>query len=184
MIEAAIILMRIVQGVSLVLGTFLILLIFLLCFYLIRGRVPWVPTKDAEARALLTLAGLRKGERVLDLGCGDGRILIVAARDFGAEGIGYDINVGLLCLARLRALKARVSKLVRFRRGDLFKVAIPKADVVALYLYDWVNDELVSRLREALPRGTRVATRVFPIPSLTPKATQTYEQETQYLYEL
>ncbi|HBL39556.1 TPA: SAM-dependent methyltransferase [Candidatus Uhrbacteria bacterium] len=184
MIETVIILMRVVQVVSLTLGVFLILFILLLCFYLIRGHVPWVPTNDGQARALLRLAGLRKGERVLDLGCGDGRILIVAAHDFEADGIGYDINLALLFVARLRAFKAGVSRRIQLRRGDLFRIPIPKADVVALYLYERVNEQLLPRLREALPRGTRVVTRVFPIPSLTPKVTQTYEHEMQYLYEL
>lgn len=184
MIEALIILMRIVQAVSIVLAIGIGLFVLFLSVYLVRGRVPWVPTRNDQARALLTLAGLKKGERVLDLGCGDGSILIAAARDFGARGIGYDINPMLLILARLRALLSSVSRLVSLRRGDLFKIEIPEADVVALYLYERINERLLPRLREALPKGTRIVTRAFPISSLIPAATQTYGKETHYLYEL
>jgi len=184
MIEAIIIFIRIFQGLLIVLGLFLFVFSVSLVFYIITRPVPWVPTKKEESKHMLNMAGLKKGERVLDLGCGDGRVLITAATEFGASGIGYDINHSLLFLGWLRSVKARCRKQVKLRRGDIFKVDIPKADVVVLYLFTEINNKIISRLREVLPKGTRAVTRAFPIESMEPETTSVYNDETYYLYEL
>ena len=110
--------------------------------------------------------------------------MITAATEFGAKGIGYDVNHTLLFLGWLRSIKARCRRQVRLHRKNIFKVEIPKVDVVVLYLYTEVNNRLLPSLRKALPEGTRVVTRAFPIESMKPQLTSVCNEDTYYLYEL
>src|SRR5207244_2229611 len=80
------------------------------------------------------LGGVRPGETVYDLGCGDGRIVITAARQFGARGVGVDLEFELIQVARALAVAAGVGHMTRFRLADIFTVDVAEADVVALYL--------------------------------------------------
>jgi predicted RNA methylase len=94
--------------------------------------VPFVPTTDEAVQAMLKLADVKKADVVYDLGCGDGRIVIAAARDFGARGVGVDINPQRIAEANESAKKAGVEKLVRFEEKDLFEADIHEATVVTL----------------------------------------------------
>lgn len=176
--------LRIFQILLIPLFLFLLLLTFSHLYVLLRKEAPWVPTSRSSSQFLLSLAEVRPGETVLDLGCGDGSILLVAAREFQAKGIGYDVSPVILWLGRLRCWLAGVSSKVSLRRGDIFRIKIPQVDVVTLYLFTHVNSRLLPRLKEALPQGTRIATRVFPINELTPLKTAKVNNEMQYLYEL
>jgi len=176
--------LTIFQMLLIPIGLFLLLFVVSQLYILKRREAPWVPTRKHSVRALLSLANVRPGETILDLGCGDGSILFVGAREFGARGIGYDINPIILFVGWIRNLFGGVLFRVQLLRGDIFKIKIPQADVVTLYLFEHVNSKLLPRLREALPKGTRVVTRAFPIKELTPKRTIVFNKETLYLYEL
>ncbi|MBU0531658.1 class I SAM-dependent methyltransferase [Patescibacteria group bacterium] len=128
--------------------------------------VPFVPTGKKSAQCMFRMAELREGERVADLGCGDGSLLIVAARDFGATGIGYEFNPWLCLLARLRVRLAGVSDRVKIKRANFFKTDLPEADVVACYLLDTVQKDLEPRLIESYPSGTRIVSHGFSSPNL------------------
>src|SRR5215475_851698 len=82
--------------------------------------VPYVPTTEAAVDAMLKLADVKKNDTVYDLGCGDGRIVIAAAKTYGAHGVGIDINPERIAEARENARKAGVEDLVRFEEADLF----------------------------------------------------------------
>ena len=118
-----------------------------------KPDIEFVPTSAPAIDAMLKLAKVRSTDVVYDLGCGDGRILIAAAKRSGARGVGFDINPALLATARENAKKAGVAHLVRFEQGDLFKADLREATVVTLYLTRRaLNIRLQPKLGESFAR--------------------------------
>ena len=115
--------------------------------------VPFVPTTEQAVQAMLKLADVKKTDIVYDLGCGDGRIVIAAAKDYGAHGVGIDINPQRIQEAKDNAKKAGVEDLVRFEENDLFEADIHEASVVTLFLLSGVNLKLRPKLLKDLNRG-------------------------------
>ena len=116
--------------------------------------VPYVPTTQNAVEAMLQLANVKKTDIVYDLGCGDGRIVIAAAKNFGAHGVGIDIDPVRIAEAKENAKKARVENLVRFELNDLFKADIHDATVVMLFLLSRMNLKLRPKLLADLKPGT------------------------------
>jgi precorrin-6B methylase 2 len=123
--------------------------------------VPYVPTTEEAVKAMLKLADVKKSDVVYDLGCGDGRIVIGAAKEYGAHGVGIDINPQRIKEAKENAKKAGVEKLVRFEENDLFKADIHEATVVTLFLLGSVNLRLRPKLLRDLKAGTRIVSNTF-----------------------
>jgi SAM-dependent methyltransferase len=123
--------------------------------------VPYVPTTDPAVEAMLKLADVKKTDVVYDLGCGDGRIVITAAKKYGAHGVGIDINPERIAEARENAKKAGVEDLVRFEENDLFLADFHEATVVTLFLLPAVNLKLRPKLQQDLKPGTRVVSNTF-----------------------
>jgi SAM-dependent methyltransferase len=113
--------------------------------------------------AMLAAAEVRRGETVYDLGCGDGRVVITAARKFGARGVGFDLDFELIQAARAAAAAAGVRHAATFQRADIFAVDLAPADVVTLYLLRDINERLLPQLRRLRP-GARVASYEFGLP--------------------
>lgn len=111
--------------------------------------------------AMLKLAEVKKSDVVYDLGCGDGRIVITAAKVYGARGVGIDINPERIKEARENAKKAGVENLVRFEENDLFQADIKDATVVTLFLLSNVNLKLKPKLMADLKPGTRLVSNTF-----------------------
>ncbi len=132
-------------------------------------EVPYVPTTDEAVEAMLKLAGVKKSDIVYDLGCGDGRIVITAAKNFGARGVGIDINPVRIDEAKENAKKAGVEKLVRFEEKDLFQADIHEATVVTLFLLSSVNLRLCPKLLADLEPGTRVVSNTFDMGDWKPE---------------
>src|SRR5579872_7113356 len=107
-----------------------------------KPDVPFVPTTDAAVQAMLKLADVKKSDTVYDLGCGDGRIVIAAAKNFGAHAVGIDIDPVRIREAKENAKKAGVEPLVRFIEKDLFESDIHEATVVTLFLLPNINLKL------------------------------------------
>ena len=107
-----------------------------------RPDVPYVPTTDEAVVAMLKLADIKPSDVVYDLGCGDGRIVIAAAKKFGTRGVGVDIDPVRIREANENAKKAGVEKLVRFEEKDIFQTDIHDANVVMLFLLNSVNLKL------------------------------------------
>lgn len=133
-----------------------------------RPDVPYVPTSDAVVAAMLNLAQVKSGDLVYDLGCGDGRIVIAAAKNFGARGVGIDIDPDRIREANENAQTAGVQNRVRFLERDLFTADIHDADVVTLYLLNNVNLKLRSKLLQELRPGTRVVSNTFDMGDWKP----------------
>ena len=120
------------------------------------GTPPFVVSPPEVVDRMLHLAAPKQGERLIDLGSGDGRIVIEAAKRFGAIGLGVDIDPKLVELATANASKAGVGNLARFEVRDLFETDLRGARVVTMYLLPEVNRQLVPRLFEQLLPGARV----------------------------
>ena len=130
--------------------------------------VPYVPTTEEAVQAMLQLAEVKQTDVVYDLGCGDGRIVIAAAKNFGARGVGIDIDPKRIKEAKRNAQQAGVENLVRFEEGDLFKADIHEASVVTLFLLSSVNLKLRPKLLSALKPGTRIVSNTFDMGDWKP----------------
>jgi len=130
--------------------------------------VPYVPTTDEAVQAMLKLAGVKKSDVVYDLGCGDGRIVITAAKEYGAHGVGIDINPQRIQEAKINAKRAGVENLVRFEENDLFQADIGQATVVTLFLLKSVNLQLRPKLLKDLKPGTRIVSNTFDMGDWKP----------------
>ena len=133
-----------------------------------RPEVPYLPTTQVAVEAMLKLAGVTANDVVYDLGCGDGRIVITAAKLYGAHGVGIDIDPQRIQEANENAKKAGVENLVRFEENDLFKANIREASVVTLFLLTSVNARLRPKLLQELRPGTRVVSNTFDMGDWKP----------------
>ena len=124
--------------------------------------VVYIPTPKNIVRQMLSLAGLRKGENLYDLGAGDGRILVEAVRGFGAKGIGVEIDPERI--QRLRERLQSTGVTANVIQEDLMSVDVSPADVIAIYLSDSVNKKLAKKLERELKAGTRVVSLDYAIP--------------------
>ena len=145
--------------------------------------VPYVPTPDEVVESMLKLAGVHRGDVVYDLGCGDGRIVIAAAR-LGARAVGVDINPDRIRDARLNAKQAQVEDSVTFVQEDLFKADIKEATVVTLYLLPSVNLKLRPRLWSELKPGTRVVSHAFDMGDWKAEKTDEVDNRPVYLWTI
>lgn len=132
--------------------------------------VIYVPTPYETVSAMLALGEVGPGDVVYDLGSGDGRIPIEAARRFGARGVGIELSAPRVAEARANAKAAGVSHLVRFRRQDLFTADFAEATVVTLYLLPELNERLKPRLL-ALRPGTRIVSYTWDMGDWKPEKT-------------
>ena len=130
--------------------------------------VPYVPTTEAAVQAMLKLGDVKKTDIVYDLGCGDGRIVIAAAKGLGARGVGIDINPVRIGEAKENAKKAGVEKLVRFEENDLFEANIHEATVVTIFLLPNINLKLRPKLLQDLKPGTRIVSNTFDMGDWKP----------------
>lgn len=142
-----------------------------------QPEVPYLPSSNAAVDGMLKLAKVTSSDIVYDLGCGDGRIVIAAARNFGAHAVGIDIDPRRIQEARENAHKAGVDDLVRFEENDLFKADIHQATVVTLFLLWSVNRRLRPKLEAELKPGTRVVSNTFDMDDWKPAKETTVETE-------
>jgi hypothetical protein len=130
--------------------------------------VPYVPTPHVVVEEMLRLANVKADDFVMDLGSGDGRILIAAVRKFGARGVGVDLDPDRIAESVYNAQLAGVSDRVAFHRQDLFKFEIGEASVVTMYLLPSVNIRLRPRLLRELKPGTRIVSHDFDMEDWQP----------------
>ena len=146
--------------------------------------VPYVPTPDEVVARMLTMAGVNNKDFLYDLGSGDGRIVIAAARDYGARGIGYDLNPKRIQESNENARKAGVTNRVRFVLKDLFEADLTGATVVTLYLLPDVNLRLRPKLLAELRPGTRIVSHNYDMGDWTAEAVEeiTVKGTKHYIY--
>jgi len=132
--------------------------------------VPYVPTHERVVAEMLKVAKVKKSDVLYDLGSGDGRIVITAAKKFGTRGTGIELLPSLVREARENAEKAGVTQLVKFVEGDIFEANISDATVVTLYLLPAVNMKLRPKLL-ALRPGTRIVSHNYDMEDWKPEKT-------------
>ena len=128
--------------------------------------VVWVPTPQALVEKMLDMAKVTRRDYVIDLGSGDGRNVIAAARR-GARALGVEYDPGLVALARRNAAAAGVAKRARFVRGDMYEADISKATVLALFLLPQNLEQLKPKFERLRP-GTRIVSNGYEIPGWEP----------------
>ncbi|MBN1642002.1 MAG: class I SAM-dependent methyltransferase [Anaerolineae bacterium] len=143
---------------------------------------PWARTAMDSVDHMLRLADVQPGECVVDLGAGDGRIVIHAARRFGARAIGVEIDPLRWCVAHAAIRLWGLQERARVVRADMFAYDLAGADVVTLYLLPGTNERIRARLEEQLRPGARVVSHAFPVQGWTPAASD--ERRRLYLYEI
>jgi SAM-dependent methyltransferase len=144
--------------------------------------VPFLESPDYVVDAMLDLAQVKDTDIVYDLGSGDGRIVIAAAKARGAHGVGIEIEHDLVELSRKNAEEAGVAERVEFVEADIFESDFREATVVALYLWKKVNERLRPLLEKQLAPGTRVVSHRFEIPGWTPKKRVKVGDRVLFLY--
>jgi SAM-dependent methyltransferase len=144
--------------------------------------VPYEPSSYGIAEEMLKMADVTSRDLVYDLGCGDGRIVIMAAKERGARGVGVDIDPVRIKESRENAEAAGVGHLVRFFEHDLFDTDITSATVVMIYLYPDVNLKLRPKLLTDLRPGSRIVSSTYTMEEWEPDATQRVEGHDLYFF--
>jgi ribosomal protein L11 methylase PrmA len=148
---------------------------------------PYIQTPQDVVDRMLELAEVTSKDTVYDLGCGDGRVVITAAKKYGARGVGIDIDKDRIDESRRNARDAGVSSLVRFDRGDILAADVSPATVVMLYLVSSANLKLRPILTKQLAPGARIVSHSFGMGDWKPEKVDTFtdgrgDQRTLYLW--
>jgi SAM-dependent methyltransferase len=147
--------------------------------------VVYIPTPQAVVDAMLEIASVTERDVVYDLGSGDGRIVITAAKKYGARGVGIELDPALVKKAAENAAAAGVSDRVRFVTQNLFSADISEATVVTLYLLQSINERLRPKLVRELTPGTRVVSHVFNMgPEWPPEKTAMVERSRIFFWTI
>ena len=141
----------------------------------------FVATPQPIVESMLELAGVTAKDVVYDLGSGDGRMVVIAAQNYGARGVGVELDPALVEISRQVARDAQVDSKVRFVEADLFTVDLSEATVVTLFLSPSINRRLETKLRQELRDGARIVSRQFDMGGWVPDRTITAE-DGQKLY--
>jgi SAM-dependent methyltransferase len=150
---------------------------------------PYVPTPQDVVERMLALANVQKADFVIDLGCGDGRIPVTAAKKYGARGLGVDIDPVRIAEANANAKAAGVEHLVTFKLQDALKTDVSNATLVTTYLLSASNLRLRPILTGTMKRGTRIVTHNFSMGDWAPEKSDTFKDaegrtRTVYLYRV
>jgi tRNA G37 N-methylase Trm5 len=150
---------------------------------------PYVPTPQDVVDRMLVLAGVQKSDFVVDLGCGDGRIPVTAAKTYGARGLGVDIDPVRIGEANANAKAAGVEHLVTFKLQDALKTDVSSATVVTTYLLSASNLRLRPLLTKTMKPGSRIITHNFSMGDWAPEKSDTFKDadgrsRTIYLYRV
>jgi protein-L-isoaspartate O-methyltransferase len=161
--------------------TLLVVFVFLLSLLVtfFTGAI-WSPTPLKTVRAMLKMADAKPGEKVYDLGSGDGRIAVTAAKEFGATSVGIEVNPFLLLIAKLKVASAGLKGAVKVVWGDLYDHSLRDADIVAVYLSPQGNGRLKEKLERELKDGARVVSHRWQFKGWKPAKAE--EERRIYLY--
>ncbi len=150
--------------------------------------VPFVPTPEVVVRRMLQLANVKRNEIVYDLGCGDGRIVIMAAREFGAESACIEIRKDLYEQTLRRVKDLGLDDRIHVIYGNFFEESLSEADVVTMYLLTSVNERIKPKLERELRPSTRVVSHDFEMPGWKPLIVEDLYEEWRshkiYLYKI
>lgn len=129
----------------------------------------YLPTPHAVVEAMLQLAEVRANDVLYDLGAGDGRIVIAAARRYGIRAVGIELDARMVAEARANVARAGLAERVEIRQGDALAVDLGDASVVTLFLFPEINERLAPKLRRELRAGTRIVSHRFGLGDWPPE---------------
>jgi SAM-dependent methyltransferase len=141
-----------------------------------KPDVIYVPTPQKVVDKMLEMAEIRQGDVLYDLGCGDGRIVVTAARKYGLKAVGFDIDPARIKEARENVKENGVEHLVTIRQADIFEADLREANIVTLYLLPELNVKLMPQLRQ-LKRGSRIVSHDFDMKGAKPRKFVTLQDE-------
>lgn len=140
------------------------LLILFWISYLQIWTAGWTPTWKKDAKKIIELADIEKEQKLFDLGCGDGRFLLLGAQE-GAKCIGIEMDPIRYLISKIRTLLSKHRNQIKVRYGNFFNQDLSNADVVIIYLSDKANEKLKPKLENELKHGARVLSYTYDIPS-------------------
>lgn len=129
--------------------------------------VVYVPTPQDVVNRMLELAQVKKGDLVYDLGCGDGRIVVTAAKKYGCKAVGFDVDPERIKESKENVDKNKVGDLVQIKQEDIFTLDLSKANVITLYLLPRLNVQLIPQLEKLKP-GSRIVSHAFDMKGVKP----------------
>lgn len=171
-------LLLIILGIVLLLSSFGTIWIAWLLVPIISGGGPYVPSRMSRVHEMIRVAKLTKEDVTVDLGSGDGRIVIAAAHT-GAKGIGYEIHLGLVWLSRLKAYKAGVGDRTTFLCRSMWNADLSNVTVVFLYQIPYAMRSIGEKLKKELPPGARIISNAFEVTGWEP----VYEKDGVRIYQ-
>ena len=151
---------------------------------------PYYPTPPSVVEQMLKFGDLKKGEKMFDLGSGDGRIVIMAAQKFGADATGVELDESLYKQSSAEIRRLKLDKTARIIHGDVTKQDYSSADLITVYLLPASNEKMRPILEKQLKKGTRIVSHDFEICGWTPQRTEHIEDDgegrshTLYLYRI
>lgn len=145
--------------------------------------VQFIPTPQQVVDKMLELAEIQPGDIVYDLGCGDGRILITAAKKYGVKGIGIEIDPKVVELAKENVKQNQVEALVTIKQADIFETDFSDASVVTMYLLPHLNVQLMPKLKQLKP-GSRIVSHSFDMKGARPEQVVTVLHKKVYLWRV
>lgn len=147
---------------------------------------PFLPTRQRDVERVLRLARVKPGERLYDLGAGDGRFIVAAAKHYGAAAIGYEISLLPYLAARWRLAVSGLGPKARIEWKDFFHVDLSQADVIVCFLTPAALAKLGPKFKQELRPGTRIVSYTFSLPGWTPvrKDKPTAQMMSVYLYQV
>jgi SAM-dependent methyltransferase len=148
----------------------LLLILFILLLSYLYGSwkgAPWFPTRKKDVERFLRLAEIKKGQKVYDLGCGDGRMVCVAAGE-GAEAYGFEVSLFPFFLAHIRRFFHPNKNTIHITLQDIWNISFSDADVLYFFLMPKVYNKITEKFEKELKKGTRVIVYVWPIEGWEP----------------
>ncbi len=130
---------------------FLMLICSVFLLFTVFTGAPYVPTSPAIVQTMCELGELKPGQKVMDLGCGDGTILIKAAKSYGTTGLGVELSPLVALFARIKTRMAGMQDKIKIIRGNMFDVELPEVDVVMMYLLPKATNKITARLKARYP---------------------------------
>ena len=172
-----------INALLLLILLFLLLMLVSTIMHMFSGA-PWVPSTGPTIELMLKEAGLKPGQKIYDLGCGDARLLIKAEKRFQTKGVGYENAPLAYVVSMLNKLIHRSNVEVRYR--NFFKDSLKPAEVIFLYLGPEVQKKLAPKLKKECKPGTLIVSNTFHLPDFTPikKIERTRAHNTVYLYKI
>jgi len=165
---------------------FMLFVLFVFVTYAYTGvsAAPWVPTRSDILDEIINAGDIKKGQKVYDLGCGDGRLVFAAAKK-GAYAIGYELSLLIFLLARFKRLFSANKQNSEIIFKSFWTADLRDADAIFIYLMPRINKKLGKKFKEELKKGAKIISCVFEIENLVPKEILETKSKTKlYIYEM